>query len=189
MKLTSTMMSIPRRGRLTLALAPLALAVGMMAVMKLPAGPMPGGGLGPGMDAMHEGDIGPILPRVLEGAKASLDLDARQQLLWDNAAAQSRAVRDAGRTSREQLRDTLVAELAKTEPDLKVFAGAADPLHLEYQAARRTVRDLWLDLYATFTPGQKAVIRDALREKLDRAAAYHDTLREQRQRRAGASGG
>jgi hypothetical protein len=148
---------------------------------------MPGSGLGPGMDAMHDGDIGPILPRVLERARAGLHLDPQQQRRWDDAVAQSKATREAARAGRQQVKDTLIAELAKAEPDLKVIARAADPVHLEYQAERRKVRDLWLDLYAGFSPEQKAVVRDLLRDQLARTEAFHDRMREQRQQRRVAS--
>lgn len=189
MTLAPNTTSGPLRGRVAVAVALLMLAVGGIATLQLPAGPMPGDGLGPGMDAMHDGDIGPMLPRVLERAKASLNLDARQQRLWDNAAAQSKAAREAARPGRRQVKDTLIAELAKAEPDLKGFAGAADPVNLESQAERRKLRDLWLDLYAELLPEQKAVIRDLLRDRLARADAFHDRMRAQVQQRRGASGG
>ncbi len=147
---------------------------------------MPGNGLGPSLHAMHDGDIGPTLPRVLERAKASLNLDAEQQRLWDDVVAQSKAAREAVRTSREQVKDRLVSELAKAEPDLKVIAGAADPILQESQEARRKVRDLWLDLYARFSPEQKAVVRDLLRDRLARAEVFHDRIREQMQQRRSA---
>ncbi len=190
MTLTTNTASTPRRGRLAAALALLAFsAVGGIAALQLPVGPMAGDGLGPGMDAMHDGDIGPMLPRVLESAKASLNLDAQQRLLWDSAAAQSKAAREAARPSRRQVKDALVAELAKAEPDLKRVVGAADPVSFENQAERRKLRDLWLDLYAGFSPEQKAVVRDLLRDRFDRTEAFHDRMRAQLQQRRGASGG
>jgi len=189
MKLTPNTASTPRQDRLTLAVALSALALGTIAALKLPAGPMPGNDLGPSLHAMHDGDIGPTLPRVLERAKPSLHLDAAQQRLWDDVAARSKVAREAARTGRQQAKDTLVSELAKAEPDLKVIAGAADPVLLESQAERLKARDLWLDLYARFSPEQKAVVRDLLRDRLARAEAFHDRIREQMQQRRGASGG
>ena len=188
MKLTANTTSTPRRGRLTLAVAMSALALGTIAALKLPAGPMPGSGLGPSLQAMHDGDIGPALPRVLARARASLNLDAEQQRLWDDVAARSKAAREAVRTSREQAKARLVSELAKAEPDLKVIAGAADPILRESQEERRKVRDLWLDLYARFSPEQKAVVRDLLRDRLTRAEVFHDRIREQMQQRRSAPG-
>jgi Spy/CpxP family protein refolding chaperone len=188
MTLTPNTAAPPRRSWLTLAVIVSALALGAIAALKLPAGPMPGNGLGPSLHAMHDGDIGPALPRVLERAKASLNLDAEQQRLWDDVAARSKAAREAVRTSRERVKDRLVSELAKAEPDLKVIAGAADPVLLESQQVRRKVRDLWLDLYAGFSPEQKAVVRDLLRDRLTRAEAFHDRLREQMQQRRGVPG-
>jgi Spy/CpxP family protein refolding chaperone len=177
--------SASRRSRLTLAVVASAIALGTFAALKLPAGPMPGNGLGPSLHAMHDGDIGPALPRVLERAKARLDLDAEQQRLWNDVAARSKAASDTVRTSREQVKAKLISELAKAEPDLNVIAGTADPILLEVQEERRRVRDLWLDLYARLSPEQKAVVRDLLRDRLSRAEAYHDRIREQMRQRGG----
>ena len=189
MTLTTNTASTPRRSRLTVAAAVAAVALGAIATLKLPAGPMPGNGLGPSLHAIHAGDIGPALPRVLERAKARLNLDAELQRRWDDVAARSKAARDAARASREQAKDRLASELAKSEPDLKVIAGAADPILQEDQEARRKVRDLWLDIYARLSPEQKAVVRDLLRDRLSRAEVYHDRIREQVQQRRGAPGG
>jgi Spy/CpxP family protein refolding chaperone len=189
MKLTPNIASTPGWSRLTLAVAASALALGTIATLKLPAGPMPGSGLDPSLHAIHAGDIGPTLPRVLERAKASLKLDAEQQRLWDDVVAQSKAAREAVRASRQQVKDTLSAELAKAEPDLKVVAGAADPVQLEGLAEQRKVRDQWLALYARLSPEQKAVVRDLLRDMLTRAETYHDRIRAQMQLRRGAPGG
>jgi Spy/CpxP family protein refolding chaperone len=189
MMVTPNRTPVARRDWLTLALALPAIALGTFAVLELPAGPMPGDGLTPSIHAMHDGDIGPMLPQVLEGAKASLNLSPRQQRLWDDAAAQAAAAREMARPSRQQVKDVLTTELAKAEPDLKVVAGLADPVLHAYQTDRQQVRDLWLDLYAGFSPEQKAVVRDLLRERLARVEAYHDRLREQKQQRRGASGG
>jgi hypothetical protein len=40
------------------------------------------------------------------------------------------------------------------------------------------VRDQWLRLYATFSPTQKAVVRDALLKKMERHERFRERMRE-----------
>ena len=143
-------------------------------------------GGGPGMQG---GGIEQMIPKMLAEAKASLNLNTSQQATWDRLVAQSKAARDAARANRQQVKDAMAAQLAKAEPDLKRVVGAADPVSFENQAERRKLRDLWLDLYAGFSPEQKAVVRDLLRDRFDRTEAVHDRMRAQLQQRRGASGG
>ncbi len=53
-------------------------------------------------------------------------------------------------------------------------------------AAQVTVRDEWLELYATFTPEQKAVVRDLLQERVARAESFRQRMHERMQQRMGA---
>ena len=59
----------------------------------------------------------------------------------------------------QKVHDALTAELAKPEPDLAAVAAIADGVQASNQTLRQSVRDQWLQLYATFTPEQKAVVR------------------------------
>jgi len=40
------------------------------------------------------------------------------------------------------------------------------------------VRDAWLALYGTFTPDQKTVVKNALKDKLARVDAFRQKMRE-----------
>ncbi len=110
------------------------------------------------MHGMHGGFD--VMPRMLERAKESLNLNTSQQTMWDAVVAQGKAAREAGRANRGSVKDALAAELAKAEPDLAAVAAAADAVEQQNRALRRQVRDQWLALYATFSPEQKAVVRD-----------------------------
>lgn len=72
----------------------------------------------------------------------------------------------------EQVHAALKAELAKTEPDFAAVAALSDQAQANAQAGRKQIRDQWLALYATFTPAQKAVVRDALAARLARMRTY-----------------
>lgn len=145
---------------------------GMVALAQPMGGP--GGPHGPrgGMDIEH----------VLLGVKAQLALNTSQQLSWDNAVAQTRAAHDAGRANGQKLHDAMSAELAKAEPDLAAMAALADSMHATNQSLRQGVRTQWLQIYATFSPEQKAIVRDALSKQMARMESFGARMREHMQR-------
>jgi Spy/CpxP family protein refolding chaperone len=151
------------------------LALGAGAVV---AQPGPGGhGRGPG----H----GIAIEQVLVQLKGQLGLDTSQQVMWDTAVAHTKATREAGRGSMAQIRTALAAELAKPEPDFAAVAAVSDSAQANQQAARKQVRDEWLRLYATFTPAQKAVVRDAVKQRLERMESFRAKMKERMQSRQG----
>jgi hypothetical protein len=40
------------------------------------------------------------------------------------------------------------------------------------------VRDAWLNLYGTFTPDQKTVVKNALQQKLTRMEQFREKMRQ-----------
>jgi Spy/CpxP family protein refolding chaperone len=116
----------------------------------------------------HGARGGADIAMAIAALKGQLNLNTSQQQMWDNAMAASRAARDNGRANFGRLRDTLGAELAKAEPDLAAVAAVSDDVQAKNQALRRQVRDTWLAVYATFSPDQKAVVRDALKARIAR---------------------
>jgi len=132
----------------------------------------PGGHGGP----MGGGDdmFGPLIAH----AKANLNLNTSQQTMFDAAVAQSKAAHEQGRALMQKVKDAMTAELAKTEPDLAAIAAAADDARAQGQALRKQVRAQWLNLYATFTPDQKAVVRDMLQKRMARMESFRQKMRE-----------
>ena len=150
----------PRVRRLALA-ATVALALACAAPAAFAD---PGGGMMPGL---HGGaPIDQLVPRLLEEAKASLNLNTSQQVQWDNVVAQGKAAREQGRANRQKVKDAIRAELAKPEPDLAAIAAIADAVEQQNRSLRQPVRAQWLVLYGTFTPEQKAVVRGLLQQRL-----------------------
>src|SRR6185312_1612312 len=86
--------------------------------------------------------------------KSQLNLNTSQQAMWDNAVAAGKAARTNARTNMQKVHDTLVAELAKPEPDLAAVSSAADAALGANATLHSQVRAAWLNLYATFTPDQ-----------------------------------
>jgi hypothetical protein len=152
---------------------------GVMAVALLTVGvgalAQPGGGRGPGHDR------GIAIEQVLASLKGQLSLNTSQQVMWDNAVAQTKAARASGRTNFEGLHTALNAELAKPEPDFAAVAAAADAAQANNQTLRKQVRDEWLKLYATFSPAQKGVVRDAVKARVARMEAFYEKMKSRPQ--------
>jgi len=160
------------------ALAAVVLAFCVPAALAQPGGH--GYGQGPGHGAGHgpAGQKGFGIESMIASLKGALELNTSQQVMWDNAMAQSKAARDSGRSTMESVRGALKVELAKAEPDFAAVAAVTDAAHASAQALRRQVREEWLKLYATFTPAQKAVVRDAARDKMARMEAFRSRMKE-----------
>jgi Spy/CpxP family protein refolding chaperone len=157
----------------TTTAAVLALAFGTVASTAAFGGPAAPGGRGPGAPGGE-----PFGPQVIESIKARLNLDSSQLQHFDQALAESKAAREGARADRLKFRETLRAELAKPEPDLAAVARIADAEQARNQAVRNQVRDRWLRLYATFSPEQKAVVREALVARMNRGDAVREQMRE-----------
>ena len=141
-----------------LALAALAaFTLGLGSAQAQPAGPGPNGpGFGHGL----------MIEQAIQSLQGKLSLNTMQQTRWANAAAQTKAAHDSVRGQMQRVKDALAAELAKPEPDLAAVASVADASEAQVRALRTQTRDGWLQVYATFTPAQKAVVRDALQQKM-----------------------
>jgi len=126
--------------------------------------------------------FGPLIAH----AKANLNLNTSQQTMFDAAVAQSKAAHEQGRALMQKVKDAMTAELAKAEPDLAAIAAAADDARAQGQALRKQVRTQWLNLYATFSPDQKAVVRDLLQKRMARMDSFRQKMRDHFQ--GGAAG-
>jgi Spy/CpxP family protein refolding chaperone len=175
-----------RRAALAVAtVLSLTLAGGALAS---PGGPGPGGpGFG-GPGGHHGGFGGAPLEHVIAEARTKLNLNTSQQLQFDQAVANARAAREQGRGIGQTVRDAARAELAKPEPDLAGIARTADEAQAKGQALRKQVRDEFLKLYGTFSAEQKAVVRDLLKSRMDRAESFREKMRERMQQRGGQGG-
>jgi len=119
-----------------------------------------------------------FLGHAIARAQAKLNLNTSQKVMFDNALAQTKAARESGRTLHQKVKDSLTAELAKAEPDLAAVAAVADGVQQQDLTLRHQVRDAWLQLYATFSPEQKAVIRDMLQSHLAHMESFRQKLKE-----------
>lgn len=146
-------------------LAASALFFSLAAGVAAAQGPMP----------VHMGHRGPAhFEAVIAQLKGQLNLDTSQQVLWDNAIATTKAAHEQGRALREKVRAAAQSELAKPEPDLAAMATIVDDALGQGHALHKEARDQWLKLYATFSPAQKGVVRDALQERFKRFERFHE---------------
>jgi len=138
----------------------------------------------PGGHGMHGGgSIDQMIGHMLMQAKDRLNLNSSQQVIWDNAVAQSKSAHQAARANRQQVKAALQAELAKPEPDLASVTALADSVEQQNRTLRQNARNAWLQLYATFTPDQKGITRSMLQERLQRAESMGERMRERFQSR------
>jgi Spy/CpxP family protein refolding chaperone len=131
----------------------------------------------------HHGRTGDDFTLGIAALKGQLNLNTSQQAMWDNAIAAGKSARDSARANRQKVHEALTAELAKAEPDLAAVATAADNARNANDAVRRQVRDAWLNLYSTFTPDQKTVVRNALQKRLARMEQFRERMRERHSQR------
>jgi len=156
----------------------LAMTLGAGAALAQP-GPGPHGA-GPGEE---------MIGRLIEHAKAQLNLNTSQQGMFDTAVAQSKAARTTVHGLHQKVKDALTAELAKAEPDLAAVAAVSDKVQADSLKLRHDVRGSWLMLYATFNPEQKAVVRDLLQKRMARAEAFGEKMRQHFLEMHGGTGG
>jgi Spy/CpxP family protein refolding chaperone len=110
--------------------------------------------------------------------KGQLNLNTSQQTMWDNAVAQTKAARDTGRANLQRIKDAMTAELAKAEPDLGAVAAVSDDVQAANSTLRKQVRGTWLALYATFSPDQKAIVKNAIAQRMARMESFRQKILE-----------
>lgn len=119
-----------------------------------------------------------MIGHMIAGVKDKLALNTMQQQQFDTAVAHSKAARESGRALHDKVKATLDAELAKAEPDLAAVAAAVDAAGDQARAQRIAIRNEWLALYATFSPAQKAVVKDGIQKHMARAEGFREKMRE-----------
>ena len=129
---------------------------------------------------MHHHGAGGDMFLGFARVKSQLNLNTSQQAMWDNAVAAGKAARTSAQANMQKVHDALVAELAKPEPDLAAVAAAADSARSANAQLHAQVRDAWLNLYATFTPDQKAVVKNALSQRLAKIDQWRQKMQARR---------
>jgi periplasmic protein CpxP/Spy len=155
---------------MVVAAAALVMTLGAAASMAQPGG-APQGPHG-------HGAPGDMIGHLIENTKAQLNLNTSQQQMFDTAVASTKAAHQTGLSLHQSAKDALTAELAKSEPDLAAVAAASDNAQAQGQALRKSVRAQWLTLYATFSPDQKAVVRDMLQKRIAMAESSRAKMHE-----------
>lgn len=132
---------------------------------------------GPHGAMMGQGGSDEMLGHLIAHAQAQLKLNTSQAGMFDNAVAQTKAAHATGQTLHQQVKDALSAQLAKPEPDLAAVAAVADSVQQQGITLRHQVRDMWLQLYATFSPEQKAIVRDLLQQRMARMESFREKMK------------
>ena len=124
------------------------------------------------------GAPGDMIGHLIQKAQPQLNLNTSQQQMFDAAVASSQAARETGKSLFDSVKNTLNAELAKSEPDLAAVAAASDNAQAQGQALHKQIRGQWLALYATFTPDQKAVVKTTIQQGMAKAEAFRSTMHQ-----------
>jgi hypothetical protein len=141
------------------------------------AGPGPAFGKGaPGAAGGPPPGPGMMIEQAIVELKDKLALDTSQQVQWQAAIDQTRAGHEQARAAREAARAKVDAELANAEPDLAVLATLFDATEEQNRALRKQTRDTWLRLYAGMRADQKAIVRDAIKLRLDRVGPMRERM-------------
>ena len=130
-----------------------------------------------------------MIGQLIAHAKAQLALNTLQQSLFDAAVADSKNAHQTARALHQKVKDAMQAELAKPEPNLRAVAAIADSVHNDARTLRHQVREKWLQLYDTFSPDQKAVIRTLLQKRMAHAESSRQKMMERMHQHMGGAGG
>lgn len=131
------------------------------------------------------GAPGDMIGHLIEKAQPQLNLNTSQQQQFAAALASTKAAHQTGLSLHESVKTTLTAELAKPEPDLAAVAAVSDNAQAQGQALRKSVRGQWLALYATFSPDQKAVVRQLLQARMAKAESFRQKMQDRFNGKAG----
>ena len=112
-----------------------------------------------------------------EKLKADLKLNPAQEFAWQQIADRRAAMHKERHGDRAQLREAMEQELAKAEPDFTRIVRQKQELEEKGLHARNEVRDMQLKLYSSFNAEQKAVIRDAMKARMERMEQWRDKKR------------
>jgi hypothetical protein len=165
------------RGLLGLTALAVALALGSVAgvvAADVPAGP------GAGAGAWHPGHGGDSLVMALHQVKSQLNLNTSQEAQWASAMALSKSAHSQDRALYQGVKTLSDTELAKSAPDLAAVAAAKDDAQAKMLSLHQSVRDAWLNVYASLTPDQKATEATAMRADVAQRQARMDAMRAAR---------
>jgi Spy/CpxP family protein refolding chaperone len=126
---------------------------------------------------MHHRGGGGDVAMAIAALKGQLNLNTSQQQQWDSAVAATKAAHAQMRTNAQQIQSALTTELAKAEPDLAAVSAVGDSVRAQNQALQKQVRDNWLAIYATFSPDQKAVVKNSISQRIARMQQMRQQFR------------
>jgi len=128
----------------------------------------------PGMMGHHGGDgdhDGMGLMGRIESVHKKLNLNAQQEELWKKAQAASRDAFQKMRSSREEMRAKMRAEIDKPGADLKQFSQLGDQMRekmrVQMDATRKPAREAWFKVYDALDAVQKEQVRMTIKDGMD----------------------
>jgi hypothetical protein len=127
--------------------------------------------------------------------KQSLNLNANQQVLWQQVESKARALLRVRQSRREHLQADLKSSLADVKTELRDLSGAFDVENMASAQEDKQLREWWLTVNDALDDTQRRIVLVFLADQLQRVAgvAHEDrpahTGSEKHSRGMGKSGG
>ena len=148
----------------------------------------------PVMD-MHIEDLLPMAPEI----KKSLNLNANQQILWQQVENKSRSIMRDRQSRRERLQQHTRQALEGSKVELRELTAGMEAEEAASSAESKQLRELWLTMNDALDENQRQVVVTLVSEQLMRVtpdATQHSAPRskddgggQRRGRKGGAGGG
>ncbi|MGH8772341.1 MAG: Spy/CpxP family protein refolding chaperone [Pyrinomonadaceae bacterium] len=106
--------------------------------------------------------------------KADLNLNPAQDFAWQQIAEKRAALHQERRADRVALKETMKQELAKSEPDFARIVRQRQQVQEQSLKSRSELDDMQIKLYESFNTEQKAVMRDAMKARLQRMEQWRE---------------
>ena len=129
------------------------------------------------MPRHHDGEL-----FSMEKIHNKLHLTPEQEKTWQSLEQQRKEMFKASWEQRKALRARIKSELDRGEPDLAALAAETDRSMDEQIHKRRQLRDQWLKLYAQLSPEQKAIVKDAIKARMDKSERMREKFRHHREK-------
>lgn len=121
----------------------------------------------------------PRLPRgdaMEPPTAAELGLSSARARQWDALRAETLALRRVGRDELQSGLLELRSLLDQPAPDLRAFSEESQRMVDAHMAEARALRERQLDLYESLSPDEKARVRAAMAQRIDRLSRLRERL-------------
>ena len=118
--------------------------------------------------------------QALAALKGQLNLNTSQQVMWDNAVAQSKAARETGRANFGQCAGRAEPSSRRPSPTSRPSPRRPTSVQAANAALRKQVRSQWLSAVRDVQPGAEGRRAGRARERVARMESFREKMKERR---------